>query len=306
MKKRFLFFLVMFFQTLGWATALESHFVDSPEYIRIKGSDTMAALARQWAKTYQAKTPGVTLEMTASGSGRGIAALINGHVEIANSSRPLKSQEVRQMMRRSGKQPVVFVVGLDAVSVMVHPLNPLNGVSLKQLAEIYGRNGTIHHWRDLGVSVPGCETRDIVRISRKNNSGTYSFFRQDVFLKRRHFHINMTFVSNSETMVQRVAQAPCAIGYSGMGFVTATVKTLCIIKDEGSCVPPTAASALDKRYPLARPLYMVTLGTPKKAVKAYLEWVVGPVGQEILRKHGFIPIPKPTAIGSPKPTATGS
>lgn len=292
MKKQMLFSLLVLFSMLVWTHAVEGGFVESPGQIRVKGSDTMAALAQLWAQTYQSQTFGVTVDVAAGGSGNGIAALINGHVEIANTSRSLKSQEVRQMLRRFGKHPVVSTVGLDAVSVMVHPLNPLNGLSLQQLAEIYGRKGTIRSWEDLGVSVPGCEGRRIVRVSRKNNSGTYSFFRQDIFQKRRHFDLNMEFVGNSAAVVQHVARTPCAIGYSGMGFVTAMVKTLCIVKDNGPCVPPTTAFTLDKSYPLARPLYMVIMGPPKEAVKKYLQWVVGPAGQDILRKFGFIPIPK--------------
>ena len=102
----------------------------------------------------------------------------------------------------------------------------------------------------------------------------------------------MEFVATSEEVVQRVARTPCAIGYSGMGFVTAAVKTLCLTKGKGSCVPPTPSFALDKSYPLTRPLYMVTSGSPKDAVKDFLQWIVGPNGQEILRKFGFVPIPK--------------
>ncbi len=191
MKKKLFFFLVMFVQALGWGDEAQGRFVASPDYIRIKGSDTMAALSE-----------------------------------------------------------------------------------------------------DLGISVPGCEKRDIVRVSRKNNSGTHAFFRGEIFPRRQHFHINLEFVGNSEEVVQRVAQTPCAIGYSSMGFVTATVKTLCLTQGKGSCIPPTPAFALNKSYPLTRPLYMVTLGPPTEAVKDYLQWIVGPAGQEILRKFGFVPIPK--------------
>ena len=304
-KKTFLITLLLL-QTFAWSSVVEGRYVESPGYIRIKGSDTMAALAESWKNVYQSQTTGVTMEVSSGGSGNGIAALINGHVEIANTSRPLKSQEIRLMMRRSGKKPVVFMVGLDAVSVIIHPLNPLNGLSLKQLAEIYGRNGKIRRWSELGVKVPSCEDKEIIQVSRKNNSGTYSFFRRDIFPKRRHFHLNMEFVETSDAVVKRVTETPCAIGYSGMGFVTATVKTLCIIKNDGPCVPPTAAFTLDKSYPLARPLYMVTQGAPSDQIKRYLEWVTGPDGQEILRKSGFIPIPSAVSMPITLPKTEGN
>ena len=291
LKQHPLFCLVLFLQTLGWGGVAMGGAVNPPAHIRIKGSDTMASLTMHWAKTYQSRMPNVTMEVTAGGSGNGIAALLNGHVEIANTSRLLKSQEVRQMTRRSWKQPVMFVVGLDAVSVIVHPLNPLNGVSLRQLGEIYGRKGTIRRWRDMGINVPGCEERNIVRVSRKNNSGTYRFFRDDIFSRRRHFHINLEVAETSEDVVQKVAETPCAIGYSGMSFVTVATKTLCITEGNDPCVPPTPAFTRDKSYPLARPLFMVTLGPPKGVVKEYVQWVIGPEGQRILRKFGFVSAP---------------
>lgn len=252
----------------------------------------MATVSARWAAAYQAQTPGIAVENYSGGSGNGIAALINGHVEIALTSRPLKAQEVRQSVSRSGKQPVLVLVGMDALSVIVHPLNPLHGLSMQQLGNIYGRNGSLRRWKHLGAAVPGCEDRDIVRVSRKNNSGTYHFFREDLFKKHQHFDLMLEHVESSEAMAQRVAQTPCAIGYVGMGFVTAAVKTLCVSKEQGSCVPPTPAFALEKRYPLTRNLYLVTLGPPNEVVKAYIRWILGPVGQEILQKSGFIPVPK--------------
>ncbi|MBF0402060.1 MAG: phosphate ABC transporter substrate-binding protein [Magnetococcales bacterium] len=294
MNKFWLALFVAVLPLLGWSVVVEGRVPDpTARTIRVKGSDTMAVISSRWATRYQAETSGVTVDVAAGGSGNGISALINGHVEIATASRPLKSHEVRQIVSRSGKQPVLFLVGLDAISVVVHPLNPVLGLSVRQLADIYGREGSIKRWSDLGVVVPGCEDREIVRISRKNNSGTYYLFRQDLFHANAHFQTNMDYVASSEAVVQQVAQTPCAIGYVGMGFVTAAVKTLCITnKKGGSCVPPTVASVLEKRYPLARDLYMVTLGPPAELVKDYLQWILGPVGQEIVKKSGFIPVPK--------------
>ncbi|MEO5362996.1 MAG: phosphate ABC transporter substrate-binding protein [Magnetococcus sp. DMHC-8] len=284
--------LLVLLPLLGWSLVAEGRTVHTGSTIRTKGSDTMLGLSARWAAGYQAQTPGMAVEVAGGGSGNGIAALINGHVEIANASRPLKTQEVRQIVARSGQQPVLFLVGMDAVSVVVHPLNPLHGLAMKQLADIYGRDGAVRSWKNLGVVVPGCEDRDIVRVSRKNNSGTYYGFREDLLKRGQHFHQHMEFVDTSEAVVQRVAQMPCAIGYVGMGFVTAAVKTLCLAREGGPCVPPTAASALERRYPLARNLYMVTMGPPSDSVKGYLQWILGPVGQDILKKSGFVPAPR--------------
>ncbi len=291
MNRYRLFLLAVLLPVLGWSLAAEGRTATIGGFIRTKGSDTLAAVSSRWAAQYQARTPGITVEAASGGSGNGIAALINGHVDIADTSRPLKTHEVRQILSRTGKQPVLFLVGLDALSVIVHPLNPLHGLSVKQLAEIYGRDGLIPHWENLGVVVPGCEDQEIVRISRKNNSGSYYEFREDVLKPGRHLNANLEYVDSSEAVVQRVARTPCAIGYVGMGRVTAAVKALCITSGKGPCVPPTAATALERRYPLTRNLYLVTLGPPNEVVKAYVQWILGPMGQDILQKSGFTPAP---------------
>ncbi len=262
--------------------------------IRTKGSDTLARVAAAWARAFQAEMPDVRIEVGGGGSGNGIAALINGHIEIANTSRPLKKREARLIDRRAGIQPVPHVVGLDAVSILVHRNNPLHGISFQQLAEIYGKKGTVDHWTDIGVRVPDCDGQKIIRVSRKNKSGTYTFFQQSIFGKRRHFHPKMETLYASEQVVDRVADEPCAIGYSGMVFVTSWVKTLCLFTNrnaKAACVPPTAAFTLDQTYPMSRPLYMYTLGPPKEMVKSYLDWIMGSKGREILSKTGFVAVP---------------
>ena len=259
--------------------------------IRTKGSDTLARVAVQWAEAFRKRVPNVRLMVDGGGSGNGIAAMVNGHVEIAHTSRPLKKGEAQLIAKRSGVAPVAHVVGLDAVTIMVHRNNPLHGISLARLAEIYGKKGRFSSWSDLGVKVPGCPDQRIVRISRKNRSGTYAFFRNAILGKGHHFHPGMETLGASEEVVRRVSEEACAIGYGGMAYVTSWVKTLCIFTGQGTqsaCVPPTAAFTLDRSYPLARPLFMYTLGPPQGQVKAYLDWVMGSEGQEILRRTGYV------------------
>jgi len=70
----------------------------------------------------------------------GIAAMINGTVDIANASRQMKQKEIDQAKTR-GQDPVEHIVGYDALAVYLHPDNPLDSVSIAQLAEVYGEEG---------------------------------------------------------------------------------------------------------------------------------------------------------------------
>ncbi|GAB0056551.1 Phosphate-binding protein PstS [Candidatus Magnetaquicoccaceae bacterium FCR-1] len=268
---------------------------DAGKVIRIKGSDTLIKALKEWARIYPEKNPGMRVEVSGGGSGNGIAALINGHVEIASASRLLREREFNLLSRkRVGQIPIPHVVGRDAVSVIVHPDNPINGLALHQLTDIYSKVNRSLTWGDFGVKVPECPDQKIIPINRKNNSGTYVFFKQTIFEKREHFDSQILSMDASESLVSMVGQMPCAIGYVGMAYVTNTVKTLCISREQEAnapCVPPTTASTMDQAYPLARSLYLYTLGEPRPEVAKFLEWVRGPEGREILTRSGYIPPP---------------
>ena len=129
------------------------------QVIQNKGSDTLVNVAQAWAEAYQAVNPSVVVAVSGGGSGTGIAALINGTVDIANASRSIKDKELK-LAQDNGQDPVQHVVGFDALVVYLHPDNPLNEISIAQLAEIYADGGSYLSWNDLGVDVPGCQAGD--------------------------------------------------------------------------------------------------------------------------------------------------
>ena len=141
--------------------------------IQNKGSDTLVNVAQAWAEEYQNVSAEVAVAVSGGGSGTGIAAMINGTVDIANASRKMKDKELKQAQDR-GQNPVEHVVGYDALAVYLHPDNPMKEMSMSQLKDIYGRKGKAKNWSDLGVTVPGCKGNEIVVVSRQNNSGTYA------------------------------------------------------------------------------------------------------------------------------------
>ena len=107
------------------------------QVIQNKGSDTLVNVAQAWAEEYQTVKPEVVVAVSGGGSGTGIAALINGTVDIANASRAMKESEIKQA-KDGGQNPVQHVVGFDALAVYLHADNPINDMSIEQLAKIYG------------------------------------------------------------------------------------------------------------------------------------------------------------------------
>lgn len=259
--------------------------------IQNKGSDTMVNVAQAWAEEYRAVAPKVDVEISGGGSGVGIAALIKGAIDIANASRNMKPEEIEQARRNTGQEPREFIVGHDALAIYVHRDNPLNEISIDQLADIFGEGGKTTKWSDLGVSIPGGKD-EIIRVSRQSSSGTYEFFREHV-LNKRDFKLGSRDMNGSKEVVELVAGTPGAIGYSGMGYnVPGKVKMLKVATRKGEpAVEPSVASTLDRRYPIARSLLLYTLGEPSGETKAYIDWILSDAGQKVVEESGYVPLP---------------
>ncbi|MBN1601446.1 MAG: phosphate ABC transporter substrate-binding protein [Chitinispirillaceae bacterium] len=256
--------------------------------IQVKGSDTMVNVAQAWAEEYSVVDKNVEVEVSGGGSGVGIAALVKGTIDIANASRNIKSDEATIAKKNTGKEPKEFIVGYDALAVYVHKDNPLNEISLDQLKQIYAEDGSVSRWSDLGITIPGTSSNEIVRISRQSSSGTYEFFREHV-LGNKDFKLGSRDMNGSKEVVELVGATKTAIGYSGMGYATENVKMLNIKTDHGAFAP-TVENAQTKVYPLARSLLLYTLGEPEGAVKKYIDWIMSAQGQEIEKENGYVPL----------------
>jgi phosphate transport system substrate-binding protein len=254
------------------------------------GSDTMVNLAQAWAEIYAQKQPGVSVQVAGGGSGVGIAGLIDGFVDIAAASRKMSDKEIARAKQNHGVEPTEFIVGLDAMAVYVHKDNPLNAISIEELAEIYGDGGKIEKWSQLGIENKACDSDEIVRVSRQNNSGTYVYFREAVVGEGRDFKLGSVDQNGSKDVVALVGKTGCSIGYSGMAYATPEVKMLNISKKKGGeAVAPTSENAANSTYPIARPLFLYTNGKPSGPVKEYIDWILSAEGQKTVADVGYVP-----------------
>jgi len=257
--------------------------------IQNKGSDTLVNVAQAWAEAYAQINPNVAVAVTGGGSGTGIAALIGGSVDIANSSRSMEEEEF-EMANGRGVVPNELIVGYDAIAIYIHPDNPIDRFTLGQLADIYGENGTTESWSQLGITVPGCSSDEIVRVSRQNSSGTYVYF-QEAILGESDLKLGSRDMAGSSEVVGLVEKTACAIGYSGLAYATEEVKVPCLMtEDGGNCIAPSTASAVDGTYPIARPLFMYTNGQPEGVTKDYIDWILSDEGQCIILNKGYAPV----------------
>lgn len=255
--------------------------------IKVSGSNTMAQVAAAWAENFT----GGKVSVAGGGSGIGINELTEGRIDICTSSRPMKDEEKAKIKAKQGKDPVEFVVGYDALAIFVNPENPLAQISMEQLKEIYVENGAITTWEQVG---PGGLTGNIEALGRENTSGTYEFIHDVVLGKnaageKNKFRTTVAAQSSSTAIINNLATMKNAIGYDGMAFKTDKVKWVPVSKKTGEpAVMPGVDDARSGKYPLARKLYLYTVGEPAGAVKEFIDFAKSADGQKLLSKTGYV------------------
>lgn len=248
--------------------------------INVEGSDTIVNMGQAWAEVFMTANPGVMISVKGGGSGTGIAALINGTVGFAAASREMKEEEIA-LAREAGVDPVENEVAKDGISVIVNPANPVKGITVEQLGAIY--RGEVTNWSELG----GADKR-IVLLSRDSSSGTYEFFKDAVVGKEAEYAKEARLLASNQAIVDEVKGNDAAIGYVGLGYAESAASDVVELAVED--VMPGVATVLDGSYPLARGLYLYSNGEPSGVMKAYLEWILGAEGREIVEDQGFVPV----------------
>jgi len=293
MKRSIVSIVLIMFLLAGCAgrsdTQPDASASQTAEYIENKGSDTIVNLALAWAERYQQVNADARISVTGGGSGTGITALISGTVDIANASRQIKAEEL-EAARQAGYDPKEFVIARDAIAIIVHPENPIDNLTLQQLSLIY--RGEITNWSELGG-----EDREIVRLSRETNSGTHVYFLETVVRLGNAdddaiFSANTLLLPSSEGIIAEVKDNPNAIGYDSLGYVTADVKLVGVssLEQPENFIIPSLETVNNNTYLISRNLYMYTLDEPEGIVKTYMDWIMSPEAQEIVRELGFIPV----------------
>ncbi|RLF39799.1 MAG: phosphate ABC transporter substrate-binding protein [Thermoplasmata archaeon] len=244
--------------------------------LTIQGSTTVLPIAQRCAEEFMKEHPEANISVRGGGSGVGIAALIDGTIDIATASRAMKTKELKKA-RVNGINPVAHVVARDAIAVILHPQNPVNNLTKSQLKAIY--TGAISRWNEVGGS-----SDVIVVVSRDVASGTFEVF-NELALDKQRVRPDALMQASNQAVVNIVASTNGAIGYVGLGYLSKEVKPIAI---DG--VMPSIATAKSGAYLLARSLYMYTDGKPKGLAKEFIDFVLGPKGQRIVKEEGFVPV----------------
>ncbi len=255
-------------------------------FIQTKGSDTMVNAVQMVAEEFMKEYPHIFVAITGGGSGVGIASLINQTCDVATASREMKPKEVEMALQR-GVNPKELVVAYDGVAVIVNKSNPVDKLTLEDLHKIF--TGKATNWRELGG-----KDLPIVTLSREVSSGTHMYFKEEVIQlgkkdSKEEFSKETLLLTSSQAIVEEVAGNEGAIGYLGMGYLSARTKALRIGKDK-QFYPPDVENVLKKTYPLSRPLFLYTNGEPQGVIKLLTDFTLSPTGQRQFMETGFVPV----------------
>jgi len=254
----------------------------SDKSLKITGSDTILPLTQKEAAIYMKQFPERSLSVTGGGSGVGIAALIEGSIDIAQASRKIKFDEINKI-EAQGKTVEEVIVAYDALAVVVNNDNKVTNLTREQLEGIF--TGKIQNWKEVGGN-----DMKIIPYSRETSSGTYEFFKESV-LEGKNYLSGILSMPATGAVIQSVSQTEGAIGYVGMAYLNESVKPIHISYDSGQTfVEPTLENARNKAYPIVRPLFYYYLSGAGDDVAHFIDFVRSDAGQQVVKEVGYIPL----------------
>ena len=238
--------------------------------ISLAGSTSMEKLCEAMSESFMETYPGVTVTVEYTGSGAGLESLASGSVDIGNSSRHLKDEEV-------AGGAVENVVAIDGIAVIVDPANSVSDIPADKLAAIY--KGEITNWSELGGN-----DEAIVVIGRESGSGTRDAFEELLEVKDACKYAQE--LDSTGGVKAKVAATPGAIGYVSLDVVDESIKAVSI-----DSVEPTEANIIAGDYLLSRPFVMATNGeisAQNDLVKGWFDYISSDAGKDVIKSAGLI------------------
>ncbi len=255
------------------------------EELKIAGSDTLLQLVANLVEVYSEKNPGAKISVAGGGSGTGIAAAINREIDIALSSRPLKEEE-EQLFRERGIEYYEIIIARDVLSIIVHPENPIEALTLEEVVKIY--RGEVTNWKEVGG-----KDQKITLYGRTSASGTYIYFRDEIL--KGDYSLEMREMPGNQAIIESLKVDLSGIGYVSSGYLLKEgkpieeVKALKIAEEESK----EAISPFESGYSgvLARALYQYIADKPQPGslLAEFIKFLLSEEGEEIVVATGFLP-----------------
>nr|WP_024306286.1 phosphate ABC transporter substrate-binding protein PstS family protein [Pseudomonas sp. P818] len=263
------------------------------------GSDSLANLMTLWAEEFKKNYPNVNIQIQAAGSSTAPPALTEGTANMGPMSRPMKDSEIQAFEEKYGYKPTAVPVAIDALAVFVHKDNPIKSLTMQQVDAIFsstrlcGEDKDLKTWGDVGLTGEWA-SKPIQLFGRNSVSGTYGYFKEEALCKG-DFKSNVNEQPGSASVVQSISSTLNAIGYSGIGYKTSSVRAVPLVDKSGQVEEANETNALSGKYPLARFFYVYVNKAPNQPLSPldaeFVKLVLSKQGQEVVVKDGYIPLP---------------
>ena len=257
--------------------------------VTIKGSDTMVILGQRVAEEYMKVNAGRVVQVNGGGSGTGIAALINGSIDLAMASRPMTDKEKQQVAQNRGSEVVERAVALDALAVFVHKNNPVQSLTIAQVKNLF--QGKVKNWSDVGGP-----NAPVVLYGRESSSGTYDYFREHV-LAKEDFSPTVQTLQGTAAIINAVGNDANGIGYGGIAYAQ-NARPVAISAEGAAPVAPSESTVADGTYPLSRKLFFYHAANAPARVTTFVEWTLTPEAQALVTNVGYFPLQTTAAPGA--------
>ena len=267
------------------------------------GSDSLANLMTLWAEEFKKNYPNVNIQIQAAGSSTAPPALTEGTANMGPMSRPMKDSEIQAFEEKYGYKPTAVPVAIDALAVFVHKDNPIKSLTMQQVDAIFsstrlcGEDKDLKTWGEVGLTGEWA-SKPIQLFGRNSVSGTYGYFKEEALCKG-DFKSNVNEQPGSASVVQSISSTLNAIGYSGIGYKTSSVRAVPLVDKSGQVEEANETNALSGKYPLARFFYVYLNKAPNQPLSPldaeFVKLVLSKQGQEVVMKDGYIPLPSKVA-----------
>jgi phosphate transport system substrate-binding protein len=237
----------------------------------IAGGTAHIPVMNEAAKRIMTFNPKIRITVAGGGTGIGVQKAGEGLVDIGNTGRPLSEEEVAKFGLQS------FDFAIDGVAPIVHPGNPVSGLTAQQVRDVFA--GRITRWNQVGGSDAAIHV-----YGREEASGTHEVFWKKL-LNKETIIGSANIIQSNGAMKVAVSQDAEAIGYMSIGHIDQSVKALAV---DG--VTPSQETAIDGTYPAVRHLFMNTKGEPKPLARAFINYILSEEGTGIVRAAGYIPM----------------
>jgi phosphate transport system substrate-binding protein len=253
------------------------------ETLRINGSTTVNLPVAEAAEILRAEQRLDIQIDTQGGSAGGVSMLGDGLVQVGMISRHLNNDDRAKYPKVAFQE---IQIGADAVALIVSQdvwSGGVRALSRAQVREIY--EGQITNWRELGGSA-----QRIAFFNKEPGRGTWEVFAHWAYGDAKKApQVSFPEVGGNEETRSKVGATRGALSQLSSAWADGRkVFALGIRLDEGTLVEPTNGNVATGKYPLSRPLYLLTNGVPTGAAKTLVEFMLSTRGQALLKKHGYL------------------